>query len=182
MSTKTNPGEFNCYENADPDEEMFILLGRDRHAAALVRIWAELREKEGEAAAVVQEARECADRLEAYARNMGKPVLSLEALRSFFAVQVRGQRPQREETQQTGSAAFGEGEPVITTRGSSIGFVEKFIPAGDSPGEGTNPPRRWPDSYNVRYGREQVVTVHAVNLRRPTAQELEAHYNGRIAR
>ena len=29
MATKNNPGKFDCYTNAEPDEPMFILLGRD---------------------------------------------------------------------------------------------------------------------------------------------------------
>ena len=43
MGTKTNPGRFDCYTAAEPDEPMFILLGRDRHAAALVNLWAAMR-------------------------------------------------------------------------------------------------------------------------------------------
>jgi len=45
MSTKNNPGEFDCYANALPDEPMFILLGRDPDFSALVQAWA-LRRKE----------------------------------------------------------------------------------------------------------------------------------------
>lgn len=40
MGTKNSPGEFDCYANADPDEPMFILLGRDNDAPNLVRAWA----------------------------------------------------------------------------------------------------------------------------------------------
>ena len=43
MGTKNNPGRFDCYAVAEPDEPMFILLGRDRHAAALVHLWAAMR-------------------------------------------------------------------------------------------------------------------------------------------
>lgn len=43
MGTKNNPGKFDCYENADPDEPMFVLLGRDRLAPSLVNIWAMIR-------------------------------------------------------------------------------------------------------------------------------------------
>ena len=45
MSTKTNPGTFDCYSKAGPDEEMFILLARDPIAPGLVAIWAAIREK-----------------------------------------------------------------------------------------------------------------------------------------
>ncbi|HAW11807.1 MAG TPA: aspartate decarboxylase, partial [Chloroflexi bacterium] len=29
MGTKNNPGKFDCYDDAHPDEPMFVLLGRD---------------------------------------------------------------------------------------------------------------------------------------------------------
>lgn len=72
MGTKNNPGAYDCYANADPDEPMFVLLGRDPFAAELVRAWADSREKAGEDAAKVAEARKCADDLEAWCRNVGK--------------------------------------------------------------------------------------------------------------
>lgn len=53
MGTKNNPGKFDCYANADPDEPMFVLLGRDRLAAHLVSIWSKIRMGDMEAASVV---------------------------------------------------------------------------------------------------------------------------------
>ncbi len=64
MATKNNPGKFDCYANALPDEPMFILLGRDRHAPDLVRAWADSREKAGEDPVKVAEARQCADAMD----------------------------------------------------------------------------------------------------------------------
>lgn len=66
MGTKNNPGAFDCYTNAEPDEPMFILLGRDRHAPRLVEWWAQLRENEGEDPAKVTEARECAQNMRVF--------------------------------------------------------------------------------------------------------------------
>lgn len=43
MSTKNNPGDFDCYAKADGDEPMFVLLGRDPSAPDLVRLWAAQR-------------------------------------------------------------------------------------------------------------------------------------------
>lgn len=43
MGTKNNPGKFDCYEAADPDEPMFVLLARDASAPHLVRLWAAVR-------------------------------------------------------------------------------------------------------------------------------------------
>lgn len=40
MGTKNNPGDFDCYDSADPDEPMFVLLARDKLAAESVRQWA----------------------------------------------------------------------------------------------------------------------------------------------
>ncbi|WP_119304987.1 hypothetical protein [Dongia deserti] len=43
MGTKNDPGEYDCYAKAHPEEPMFTLLGRDRTAFHLVRIWSALR-------------------------------------------------------------------------------------------------------------------------------------------
>lgn len=40
MGTKANPGRYDCYEKAEPDEPMFVLLARDPLAPDLVRKWA----------------------------------------------------------------------------------------------------------------------------------------------
>ena len=58
--TKNNPGKFDCYAKAEPDEPMFVLLGRDKHAPTLVWLWSVLRELDQEDPAKVAEARECA--------------------------------------------------------------------------------------------------------------------------
>jgi len=64
MGTKNNPGSFDCYANAAPDEPMFVLLARDRHAPLLVREWANIREEQKENPAKVAEARKCAGDME----------------------------------------------------------------------------------------------------------------------
>ena len=53
MGTKNNPGTFDCYQNAAPDEPMFVLLARDPLAAHLVSIWSKLRYGDVEAASAV---------------------------------------------------------------------------------------------------------------------------------
>jgi hypothetical protein len=72
MGTKNNPGAFDCYANAHPDEPMFILLGRDKFAASLVEMWAAARETAGEDPAKVQEACDCADAMRECSRALGK--------------------------------------------------------------------------------------------------------------
>ena len=69
MGTKNNPGRFDCYANAEPDEPMFILLGRDEHAPLLVRLWAEIRKLDGEDAAKVKEAIRCATEMMRFRRE-----------------------------------------------------------------------------------------------------------------
>jgi hypothetical protein len=72
MATKNSPGQFDCYANAAPDEPMFVLCGRDKDAATLVRIWALLRHKKDEDPAKVREALRCADAMDAWAIGLGK--------------------------------------------------------------------------------------------------------------
>lgn len=86
MGTKNNPGAFDCYAAADPNEEMFILLARDLDAPYVVRCWADLREeqlrqdhraglslKEVERRKKkIDEARACADRMTAQYRDLDK--------------------------------------------------------------------------------------------------------------
>jgi hypothetical protein len=60
MGSKNNPGRYDCYANAAPDEPMFVLLGRDRNAPQLVELWASERKEAGEESAMIEEARACA--------------------------------------------------------------------------------------------------------------------------
>lgn len=60
MGTKNDPGEFDCYEAAEDDEPMFVLLARDISAPGLVDQWADRRQLTGEEPEKVAEARECA--------------------------------------------------------------------------------------------------------------------------
>lgn len=77
MGTKNNPGAFDCYTNAEPDEPMFVLLGRDKHAPALVWLWAILRELDQEDPAKVHEARQCVADMIDYAHSRGRSVCGL---------------------------------------------------------------------------------------------------------
>jgi hypothetical protein len=70
MGSKNDPGKFDCYANAMPDEPMFVLLGRDPYAPYLLDQWADHRErdvrlrKRPEADfALCREARHCADNM-----------------------------------------------------------------------------------------------------------------------
>ena len=79
MSTKNNPGDYDCYENAEPDEPMFVLLARDQDASATVRSWAYAYAKRkfrpGAPKRVYKkydEARRCADDMDRW-RSSHKP-------------------------------------------------------------------------------------------------------------
>lgn len=72
MGTKNNPGDFDCYANADPDEPMFILLGRDPFAPQLVEAWAALRREAGDDPTKIQEALDCAEAMRRDLRERGR--------------------------------------------------------------------------------------------------------------
>lgn len=75
MGTKNNPGLFDCYASAQPDEPIFVLLARDPDAAILVRMWSHMRLRralvlsplsEGQEARLqkIKEADDCADAMD----------------------------------------------------------------------------------------------------------------------
>ena len=68
MGTKNNPGDYDCYESAEPDEPMFVLLARDGLAPMLVRRWANARVqmKNAKDTEKIAEALRCADAMEAW--------------------------------------------------------------------------------------------------------------------
>lgn len=71
MGTKLQELRDGCFARAMDDEPMFVLLARDPQAPSHVREWADDRaeaiangSKPASDMAMVQEARECADRME----------------------------------------------------------------------------------------------------------------------
>lgn len=73
MGTKNEPGAFDCYGNALPDEPMFILLARDPSAPVLISRWAAMRANDVSAGrrpptdmAMVEEAEACAHAMEVW--------------------------------------------------------------------------------------------------------------------
>jgi hypothetical protein len=77
VGTKNNPGSYDCYANAEPDEPMFVLLGHDKHAPALVWLWAVLRELDGESPEKVAESRACVTAMVEYGASKGKQMCGL---------------------------------------------------------------------------------------------------------
>lgn len=73
MGTKNNPGKFDCYAHAEPDEPMFVLLGRDPVAGVVVSLWAALRIALGETSPEkIAEAKACAIAMTMFAIERGK--------------------------------------------------------------------------------------------------------------
>jgi len=67
MGTKDNPGKYDCYAKAAPDEPMFTLLGRDSDAAFIVRVWIHVKKHVGDSSPEkLAEAEQCAKQLEDY--------------------------------------------------------------------------------------------------------------------
>ena len=72
MGTKNNPGPFDCYAKADPDEPIFVLRAKDPLAPALVRLWAHVRRVYDQKNSPITpfdsdkyfEANQCADQME----------------------------------------------------------------------------------------------------------------------
>jgi hypothetical protein len=134
MGTKNNPGEFDCYANADPDEPMFVLLGRDKHAPTLVWLWSTLRELDGEDQAKVTEARACAVAMTAWAHAKGRPVVGfgqatlagvMELIRSVNGAAKLLEKNKEQKNQATDMEIMRLFLAETTFEGSSDAAVEK---------------------------------------------------------
>lgn len=75
MSTKNQPSALDGYLRADPEEPYFCLLARDVVAPSLILQWADLREKHGEEASIVAEAREVAAAMRTWRDHNRTPVV-----------------------------------------------------------------------------------------------------------
>ncbi len=72
MSTKANPGSFDCFAKADPDEPMFVLLGRDAAAMFAVLFWAQLRVLMYGVSDQITEAQATSEAMRDWAMKLGK--------------------------------------------------------------------------------------------------------------
>lgn len=73
MGTKREPGQFDCYLNAHPDEPLFVLLARDPAAPAAILEWVRHRremietgEKPTTDWPILDEAMQCANQMRAW--------------------------------------------------------------------------------------------------------------------
>lgn len=63
MSTKQNPGEYDCYAKLAPDEPYFVLRAKDPLAPALIELWAEQRRVQYGVYKKLDEAVACAEKM-----------------------------------------------------------------------------------------------------------------------
>jgi hypothetical protein len=89
MGTKNAPGNYDCYANAEPDEPMFVLLGRDPAAGVAVLVWCKLRESiagpsiDGDEMDKIEEAKKCAAKMVEWAAAHGKGAKVSRAILHF---------------------------------------------------------------------------------------------------
>jgi len=96
MGTKNNPGNFDCYGNANPDEPMFILLARDACAPAAVEKWIEYREglirlgiKPESDRTMLAEAAQCVEAMREWRANNRPPLPEVKSVSSDDTGNVR---------------------------------------------------------------------------------------------
>jgi hypothetical protein len=87
MGTKNEPGKFDCYAAAGPDEPMFVLLGRDATAPFLVFAWVALRMEMGDTDdEKLGEAVSCAAKMHLHAASIGKGAELAKAAAAFSSL------------------------------------------------------------------------------------------------
>ncbi len=59
MGSRNEPGAFDCYNDADDDEQRFTLLGRDPMAPLVLDAWIKLRRAAGDSEEKLAEAMKC---------------------------------------------------------------------------------------------------------------------------
>ncbi len=89
MATKNNPGAFDCYANAEPDEPIFVLLGRDPAAPAAIARWVTERigvGKNDRGDPQIVEALECAGDMSEWHRNRNDQKLRRRTLLQLIQI------------------------------------------------------------------------------------------------
>jgi hypothetical protein len=177
MATKAENFEDpnSCWSRADDDEQLFVFRQRDRHAPALIRLWAEMREKEGEDLAIVNEAREVAGLMEDAQTAEDRVTLSLDAVAAFCVTLKQAPVPVTEYTE-TPTAAPADpynlivGEVVVAGRGRPAKLVRIF-------GNSSDIDEKVRGMANIQVPGFGPVTVQFATLRRAQPDEVEAFRN-----
>lgn len=111
MGTKNNPGSYDCYSNAHPDEPMFVLLGRDPFGGALVRLWAEARDTWKPGDPKIGEALECSREMDRWCRNQSRRA-AYESVLSVLSFETLAAELRRRGATVTPAPHAGDGEPM----------------------------------------------------------------------
>jgi hypothetical protein len=171
----------SCWNIAEDDEQIFIFRERDRHAPALIRLWAEMREKEGEDKGTVNEAREVAQLMEDAQTAQGRVTLSLDAVASFCVTLKQPAQPDPDQAPESTSAAPTDpyglrvGEIVVAGRGRPAKLVKIFTEKDINPAEPLHKELR--GKANIQLPRSGPVTVEFEMLRRAMPEEVEEYQN-----
>ena len=72
MGTKAQPGFYSYLGKAEPDEPVFVLMGRDPLAPMLIRRWADHAGRSGERPDKVAEAYALAQQFDEYRKTYGQ--------------------------------------------------------------------------------------------------------------
>lgn len=164
--------ENDAYSHAADDEPLFTMIGRDRHAAALVELWAYMREKEGEPAESVAAARAAADEMRSYGAGLGRPMLTLDTLVTLAAGLVHDREAERRARAEAAALGPlpGEGD-LVTARGPAFsGHVGQVVRVFPDDAE----PAALRGQMNVLFGRgsaERTITVSRAAYRPATDAE-----------
>jgi hypothetical protein len=76
MGTKNNPGPYDCYAHAEPDEPIFVLRGKDPAAHIVVAFWAALsKQLHNQTQEKMMEAAKIAAEMRLWAESKGKKEL-----------------------------------------------------------------------------------------------------------
>jgi len=142
--TKNNPGKFDCYDKAHPDEPMFVLLGRDPSASRLVRIWARGREAAGETYEKVAEAYRCADAMQDWAEKIG----AIDSMQNDF-----GGHPPVAPAPAASTSADAEMPWIVPGGEAAAPFVERAERPRFSSRDGDSGKDDWAEAHRgITYG------------------------------
>ena len=84
MGTKNNPGKFDCYAKADPDEPIFVLRGNDPTAAQTIQLWIRLNEFSGTSSEKIAEATRVIGEMRGWAFKQGGREGAARTMRGAF--------------------------------------------------------------------------------------------------
>lgn len=88
MGSRNNPGKYDCFSKAEPDEPTFTLLGRDPAAPILIELWVEIRKRMGESFEKLNEAVECAEACEEWLGKKEKGAAYEQAIKGYREVVI----------------------------------------------------------------------------------------------